>query len=166
MPWLADLVQSSESSLSTLPLQCLCEFLLMKHQPNEQQNKLRSIKSKVAAQLQELLIGAKANVHDTMKLIQYFISRWSSRDFREREAAVFGFKTIVLHHKKARRTNQMEEDESNITDPSIDLKKQLEDFDSYEWLHKNMMTFPFIEDVKPLLLTALRQVFSLKLPNM
>ena len=30
MPWLADLVQSSESSLSVLPSQCLCEFLLMK----------------------------------------------------------------------------------------------------------------------------------------
>ena len=30
MPWLADLVQSSESSLTVLPSQCLCEFLLMK----------------------------------------------------------------------------------------------------------------------------------------
>ena len=30
MPWLADLVQSSESSLNVLPSQCLCEFLLMK----------------------------------------------------------------------------------------------------------------------------------------
>jgi integrator complex subunit 1 len=28
MPWLADLVESSESSLSILPVQCLCEFLL------------------------------------------------------------------------------------------------------------------------------------------
>ncbi|EDO26218.1 predicted protein, partial [Nematostella vectensis] len=29
MPWLADLVQSSEGSLDVLPVQCLCEFLLM-----------------------------------------------------------------------------------------------------------------------------------------
>ena len=28
MPWLADLVNSSESSLDVLPVQCLCEFLL------------------------------------------------------------------------------------------------------------------------------------------
>ena len=28
MPWLADLVQSSEGSLEVLPVQCLCEFLL------------------------------------------------------------------------------------------------------------------------------------------
>lgn len=29
MPWLAELVQSSEGSLDVLPVQCLCEFLLM-----------------------------------------------------------------------------------------------------------------------------------------
>ncbi len=28
MPWLADLVESSDSSLDVLPVQCLCEFLL------------------------------------------------------------------------------------------------------------------------------------------
>ncbi len=28
MPWLADLVESSEGSLGVLPVQCLCEFLL------------------------------------------------------------------------------------------------------------------------------------------
>ncbi len=28
MPWLADLVESSDSSTDVLPVQCLCEFLL------------------------------------------------------------------------------------------------------------------------------------------
>jgi len=28
MPWLADLVESNDSSLDVLPVQCLCEFLL------------------------------------------------------------------------------------------------------------------------------------------
>jgi integrator complex subunit 1 len=28
MPWLAELVESNESSLDVLPVQCLCEFLL------------------------------------------------------------------------------------------------------------------------------------------
>lgn len=28
MPWLAELVESSEGSLDMLPVQCLCEFLL------------------------------------------------------------------------------------------------------------------------------------------
>jgi len=31
MPWLADLVESNDSSLDVLPVQCLCEFLL--HDP-------------------------------------------------------------------------------------------------------------------------------------
>lgn len=33
MPWLAELVESSEGSLEVLPVQCLCEFLL--HDPQE-----------------------------------------------------------------------------------------------------------------------------------
>ncbi len=28
MPWLADLVESSEGSFGILPVECLCEFLL------------------------------------------------------------------------------------------------------------------------------------------
>ena len=28
MPWLKDLVESNDSSLEVLPVQCLCEFLL------------------------------------------------------------------------------------------------------------------------------------------
>ena len=33
MPWLAEMVESSEGSLDVLPVQCLCEFLL--HEPPE-----------------------------------------------------------------------------------------------------------------------------------
>lgn len=29
MPWLAELMESGESSLDVLPTQCLCEFLMM-----------------------------------------------------------------------------------------------------------------------------------------
>lgn len=38
MPWLAELVQSSEGSLDVLPVQCLCEFLLMEQQSAEKTN--------------------------------------------------------------------------------------------------------------------------------
>lgn len=31
MPWLSELVDSNEGSLDVLPVQCLCEFLLMSH---------------------------------------------------------------------------------------------------------------------------------------
>ena len=36
MPWLAELVESSEGSLDVLPVQCLCEFLL--HEPSDLAN--------------------------------------------------------------------------------------------------------------------------------
>ena len=69
MPWLADLVQSSESSLNALPLQCLCEFLLMEHNSiDKQPNKQKSIKSKVAGRLQDLLYGF---IFSAMVLISY-----------------------------------------------------------------------------------------------
>mgnify|MGYP001803027565 FL=1 len=35
MPWLAELVESSEGSLDVLPIQCLCEFLLMGSDENK-----------------------------------------------------------------------------------------------------------------------------------
>jgi len=38
MPWLAELVQSSEGSLDVLPVQCLCEFLLMDPPASDQTN--------------------------------------------------------------------------------------------------------------------------------
>ena len=40
MPWLAELVQSSEGSLDVLPVQCLCEFLLMEQPSTEKQDQL------------------------------------------------------------------------------------------------------------------------------
>ena len=33
MPWLAELVESNDSSLDVLPVQCLCEFLLHDSSP-------------------------------------------------------------------------------------------------------------------------------------
>ena len=35
MPWLANLVDGSDESLNLLPVQCLCEFLLLMQNPNQ-----------------------------------------------------------------------------------------------------------------------------------
>lgn len=184
MPWLADLVQSSVGSLDALPLQCLCEFLLMKHPSGkqQQQNKLRSIKLKVAGRLQDLLIGEEATSQSCTDLVQYFINRWSSLHLKDREAAVYGFKTIVLHKSKQQKINNVEEEsaaaavdtddknQGTITTKQSVIKTSNEhhqeknvgqnDPDSYVWLHETLLEFPFIDSVLPLLLAALRQVSS------
>lgn len=184
MPWLADLVQSSESSLNALPLQCLCEFLLMKHRADGggsgHPNKLRSIKLKVAGRLQDLLVGAEASAQSCFDVVQYFINRWSSPQLKERESAVYGFKTIVLHQRKY-KGSVSSEDESTTTmvvdqeygkkaskkegeDKDTAMRRvamsvgEQDDPDSYMWLHEKLSEFPFIDSVMPLILTALRQV--------
>lgn len=183
MPWLADLVQSSEGSLNALPLQCLCEFLLMKHNTDGHQSKLRSIKMKVAGRLQDLLMGAEATQQSCIDLVQYFINRWSSPRLKDREAAVYGFKTIVQHRKKSKSKSSVSSEDDTLT-MSVDqeenfkynvkstgkkrvdrdikkfMETEMDHPDSYEWLHERFVEFPFVDDVMPLLLTALRQVSS------
>ena len=105
MPWLADLVQSSESSLNALPIQCLCEFLLMKDKSlnaDAHHPKQKSIRYKVAAQLHELLLGSEATAESSNKLVKYFIQRWSSPEMKDREASVDGFQSILLLQRRQR----------------------------------------------------------------
>ena len=104
MPWLADLVQSSESSLSALPLQCLCEFLLMKQNINknntqtgaEDKPKQKSIKNKVAGRLHNLLFGPEASRDGVSKLIQYFVNLWSSPLLKDRESSRFELDSLSV----------------------------------------------------------------------
>lgn len=68
MPWLADLVQSSEGSLDVLPVQCLCEFLLHdaaddsfpeddeEGESKEQKAKKRQVFQKVQCSSRKLLL--------------------------------------------------------------------------------------------------------------
>ena len=157
MPWLADLVQSSESSLNSLPLQCLCEFLLMKHNTASTvqkyvTHKQKSIKSKVAGRLQDLLFGSEATQESASSLVLYFINRWSSTSFKERESSVLAFKTIVLHQKKQKV-------HSVSSDSEVDLEKASGE-EPFDWLHERLMSFPFTRDVLPQILAAMIKVFS------
>ena len=164
MPWLADLVQSSESSLNSLPVQCLCEFLLMKHHTPDvdlHHSKTKSIKPKVAARLQDLLSGSEATAQSSTELIKYFILRWSSAAMKDREAAVNGFQSILLLQKKI-RPSISSEDNMEIDDEVKGHKKHsrmhiLKD-DTYAWLHDKLPSLPYFHDVLSPVLTALRQV--------
>merc|ERR1719427_715449 len=107
MPWLADLVQSSESSLNALPIQCLCEFLLMKptnESDSHHLSKHRSIRYKVASRLHDLLLGSEATSESSNKLVKYFIQRWSSPEMKDREASVHAFQAILLLQPKVSRS--------------------------------------------------------------
>lgn len=51
MPWLAELVESSEGSLDVLPIQCLCEFLLMGSDDNNKNSDPRVKQTQVTLTL-------------------------------------------------------------------------------------------------------------------
>ncbi|XP_065665824.1 integrator complex subunit 1 isoform X2 [Hydra vulgaris] len=141
MPWLADLVQSSESSLKTLPVQCLCEFLLMKHVVNI---KNKSIKEKVASRLQDLLIGSEATIKSSKELVKYFISRWSSSDLAERDISVEGFRSILIQ-----RCNNL----------SNGNEKQME---SYAWIQEKLTMLPYFQDLLPYLIKAFQKALCVE----
>lgn len=92
MPWLADLVQNSEGSLSQLPVQCLCEFLLStstqaaEKQPRQQQ---------LLAHLQTLLTDPNQDQQHAYEVLEYFLRRLSSQQSSSRLQAITGLKMVL-----------------------------------------------------------------------
>ncbi|XP_074109265.1 integrator complex subunit 1 [Cotesia typhae] len=92
MPWLADLVQNSEGSLSQLPVQCLCEFLLsttiqaVDKQPRHQQ---------LLGHLQKFLTDPNENPQHANEVLEYFLRRLQSPQSNSRMQAIAGLKLVL-----------------------------------------------------------------------
>ena len=166
MPWLADLVQSSESSLNALPLQCLCEFLLMKHHSmsstEKSSSRQKSIRLKVAGRLHDLLFGPEATSDGVSKLVQYFIDRWSSPLLKDRESSRLAFKAIVLYQKKSSGRSQSLSSDTEMQDQQ-QQDKLANSTDPFYWMQEKLLTFPFIDDILPLMVIAMTKVSYLSL---
>ena len=116
MPWLVELVHSSAGSLDLLPLQCLCEFLLIDMTTFELASK-RDAKAKrdqvrikiisnpslenrllssqnidqqrqLRARLHGLLFGAEAALSSTKKIMEYFLPKTYAGEREARQAAM------------------------------------------------------------------------------
>ncbi|XP_008559998.1 integrator complex subunit 1 [Microplitis demolitor] len=136
MPWLADLVQNSESSLSQLPVQCLCEFLLsttaqaVDKQPRQQQ---------LLGHLQKLLTDPSENQQHAYEVLEYFLRRLSSQQSNSRIQAITGLKLVL--------DSIPLEDESMEVDGSSD---------SEVWLLRKLPSIPHFSAVRTLVSVALR----------
>ncbi|CAL1532926.1 unnamed protein product [Lymnaea stagnalis] len=158
MPWLAELVESSESSLDVLPVQCLCEFLL--HEPTELANDLdveevygadRTRHKKKNKKHQQLLYRLQELVHSTSsesktmkEVLDYFLQRLASIQASTRQQAVKGLSAVV-----APRSVTPNGEESM----DVDLKNS----DSSDWLLKHMPSLPLFDEVKESFCLALRK---------
>ncbi|KAJ3581991.1 hypothetical protein NHX12_016009 [Muraenolepis orangiensis] len=170
MPWLADLVQSSEGSLDVLPVQCLCEFLLHdaaddnfptededEAESKEQRAKKRLRQQKqrqLLGRLQDLLLGPKADEQTTCEVLDYFLRRLSSSQVASRVLAMKGL-SLVLGEGGLRdgeeRDQPMEEDSADA-----------ELLPEYQWLLQDLPKLPLFDSVRGMTSTALQQAIHME----
>ena len=92
MPWLAGLVQNSEGSLSQLPVQCLCEFLLSSTSGHADK---QSRQQQLLSHLQLLLTDPLQDTQHAYEVLEYFLRRLSSQSTSSRMQAISGLKLVL-----------------------------------------------------------------------
>ncbi|XP_041941283.1 integrator complex subunit 1 isoform X1 [Alosa sapidissima] len=170
MPWLADLVQSSEGSLDVLPVQCLCEFLLHdaaddvtamedddEVESKEQRTKRRQRQQKqrqLLLRLQDLLLGPKADEQTTCEVLDYFLRRLSSSQVASRVLAMKGLSLVLTEGELKdgeERDQPMEEDSGDA-----------ELLPSYQWLLQDLPKLPLFNSVRTMTASALQQAIHVE----
>ena len=110
MPWLADLVESSEGSFNVLPVQCLCEFLLnstsaistpveaestatsdesFKHKKRKQKHLLLHLQNLLQNPLND------EQQRSAFEILDYFMRRLSSQETHQRLQALKGLQLVL-----------------------------------------------------------------------
>lgn len=93
MPWLSDLVQSSDGDFNHLPVQCLCEFLLSNSSNISAEN---SRDLELISFLQKMIQSDDANDYqNTYEVLEYFLRRLSSTSRFGRQSAIHAFKLLL-----------------------------------------------------------------------
>ncbi|KAI2666094.1 Integrator complex subunit 1 [Labeo rohita] len=167
MPWLADLVQSSEGSLDVLPVQCLCEFLLHdaaddassvddeeEGESKEQRAKKRQKQRQLLGRLQDLLLGPKADEQTTCEVLDYFLRRLSSSQVASRVLAMKGLSLVLTEgalKDGEERDHLMEED-----------SRDAELLPGYQWLLQDLPKLPLFDSVRGLTSSALQQAIHVE----
>ncbi|KAG8433017.1 hypothetical protein GDO86_017329 [Hymenochirus boettgeri] len=171
MPWLADLVQSSEGSLDVLPVQCLCEFLLHdaadesgtgdndedESESKEQRAKKQQRQQKqrqLLGRLQDLLLGPKADEQTTCEVLDYFLRRLSSPQVASRVLAMKGL-SMVLTESGLRDGDEKDQPMDEDSGDSELMK-------GYQWLLRDLPKLPLFESVKGNTAVALQQAIHME----
>ncbi|XP_057603817.1 integrator complex subunit 1 isoform X2 [Hippopotamus amphibius kiboko] len=170
MPWLADLVQSSEGSLDVLPVQCLCEFLLHdtadepasgeeeeEGESKEQKAKKRQRQQKqrqLLGRLQDLLLGPQADEQTACEVLDYFLRRLGSAQVASRVLAMKGL-SLVLSEGSLR---DGEEKEPPMEEDSGDADM----LQGYQWLLRDLPRLPLFDSVRATTALALQQAIHME----
>lgn len=95
MPWLAELVQSSEGAFSVLPVQCLCEFLLSEAGTVSSGGEGATRHHQLLQHLRSLLRAPRQEDGVSVEILEYFLRRLSSQQALARAQAVHGLQLVV-----------------------------------------------------------------------
>ncbi|XP_018336442.1 integrator complex subunit 1 isoform X3 [Agrilus planipennis] len=132
MPWLAELIHSSEGAFAHLPVQCLCEYLLSAT-PSDKATK----HTQVLAHLRTVVNGS--DPQSACEVLEYLLRRLTSIHASSRIQAIKGL-TLILN-------------------PSEDVEINNVNTSNTEWLTRYIPQFLHLHAVKPLLAQFLRQAF-------
>ncbi|CAH0555452.1 unnamed protein product [Brassicogethes aeneus] len=133
MPWLAELVHSSEGVLAHLPVQCLCEYLLSTA-PSEKLTK----QGQLLAHLRTVVNGPDPQM--ACEVLEYLFRRLTSDHSASRTQST---KALAL-----------------ILAPSDDMEVSTDN--NTHWLTKYMPQFPHFNAIKPVLVQFLRQALQIE----
>ncbi|XP_055874632.1 integrator complex subunit 1 isoform X1 [Biomphalaria glabrata] len=158
MPWLAELVDSSEGSLDVLPVQCLCEFLL--HGPGQaalvsdvedifggdrgRQKQKNQKHQQLLSRLQDLVHSTSTESKTMKEVLDYFLQRLSSYQAGTRQQAVKGLAAVV----KSKFSSDGEDESMDV-----DIQQNSDN----DWLLVHMTSLPLFDEVKESLCLALRK---------
>nr|EAL23941.1 DKFZP586J0619 protein [Homo sapiens] len=189
MPWLADLVQSSEGSLDVLPVQCLCEFLLHdavddaasgeeddEGESKEQKAKKRQRQQKqrqLLGRLQDLLLGPKADEQTTCEVLDYFLRRLGSSQVASRVLAMKGETLPALPkagpaHECLPQGLSLVLSEGSLRDgeeKEPPMEEDVGDTDvlqGYQWLLRDLPRLPLFDSVRSTTALALQQAIHME----
>ena len=163
MPWLADLVESSEGSLGVLPVQCLCEFLLTSQSAEdddqednddhgedggegnskEKKKTKRRKERQLLLHLQNLLQAPDSDRRACCETLDYFLRRLSSQQTRQRLQALRGLRLVLTPIQEDEETSGMKPEQKGVRKDD-------------RWLLEHLPSLPCFAEFYPHISTALR----------
>ncbi|XP_064607195.1 integrator complex subunit 1-like [Liolophura sinensis] len=164
MPWLADLVESSEGSLDVLPVQCLCEFLLHEspqdlakeleeEDENKPETKLKRMKlrkqEQLLSRLQKLVHDGSSDSQTTFQVLDYFLQKLASHQSSARQQAIKGLSMVI----SSPSSTSSEHDDMEVEEESEVARYMPQ----HKWLLTELPSLPVFSDVRGQLSVALRQ---------
>ena len=138
MPWLSDLVESSDGSFNVLPVQCLCEVLLNSGEESEEADEGKKRKQKqLLRHLQGLLQDSNDEAECT-ETLEYFLQRLGSHQTHQRLRALRGLR-LVLSSPNEKDDKKSDDDDIEIMMMEVEGTRI---DSSNEWLLQKLPALP------------------------